>query len=124
MNRWLCRTLTDKVIFTKNDYKLGLRNGSLGIIEEVMKSTAIDAPLLRAVFEGLRVELTESDIENLTHSYGITIHKSQGSQFKRVIVVLKNSRVLTREALYTALTRGGGSKSSLWEVERSSKTQS
>lgn len=108
MNRWLCRTLTDKVIFTKNDYKLGLRNGSLGIIEEVMKSTAIDAPLLRAVFEGLRVELTESDIENLTHSYGITIHKSQGSQFKRVIVVLKNSRVLTREALYTALTRGGG----------------
>ncbi len=96
----------DKVMFTKNHYKLGLRNGSLGVVEEVMQSATADAPVLRAVFEGVRVELTEPDIENLTHSYGITIHKSQGSQFKRVIVVLKKSRVLTREALYTALTRG------------------
>jgi len=96
----------DKVMFTRNDYSLGLRNGSLGFIEEVMHGTLPDSPLLRANFEGMRVDIAAKDLEHLTHAYGITFHKSQGSQFKRVIVVLKRSRVLTREALYTALTRG------------------
>jgi len=96
----------DKVMFTRNDYPLGLRNGSLGFIEEVMHGTLPDSPLLRANFEGKRVDIAAKDLEHLTHAYGITFHKSQGSQFKRVIVVLKRSRVLTREALYTALTRG------------------
>ena len=96
----------DKVMFTVNDYALGLRNGSLGFVEQVMHAETPDAPVLSAVFDDVRVELNATDLENVTHAYGITIHKSQGSQFKRVIVVLKKSRVFTREALYTALTRG------------------
>jgi exodeoxyribonuclease V alpha subunit len=96
----------DKILFTRNDYPLGLRNGSLGFIEEAMHATLPDSPVLRANFEGLRVDISAKDLAHLTHAYGITFHKSQGSQFKRVIVVLKRSRVLTREALYTALTRG------------------
>jgi len=96
----------DKVMYTVNDYALGLRNGSLGFVEQVRHADILDAPVLTAVFEGVRVELNATDLENVTHAYGITIHKSQGSQFKRVIVVLKRSRVFAREALYTALTRG------------------
>ena len=39
-------------------------------------------------------------------AYAITVHKAQGSQFKRVIVPLAKSRLLDRTLIYTALTRG------------------
>lgn len=48
----------------------------------------------------------ESDDTPLELAYSITVHKSQGSQFKKVILVIpKNCRLLSREMLYTALTR-------------------
>jgi len=39
-------------------------------------------------------------------AYAITVHKAQGSQFKRVIVPVTRSRLLDRTLIYTALTRG------------------
>ena len=39
-------------------------------------------------------------------AYAITVHKTQGSQFKRVIVPVTRSRLLDRTLIYTALTRG------------------
>ena len=42
----------------------------------------------------------------LKHSYSITVHKSQGSQFKRVIVPIRESRLLDQTLIYTAVTRG------------------
>ena len=55
----------------------------------------------------------EQDIIGITHSllfemqlsYAITLHKAQGSQFKRIIVVLTNDQMLDRSWLYTAITR-------------------
>ena len=48
----------------------------------------------------------ESDDTPLELAYSITVHKSQGSQFEKVILVIpKNCRLLSREMLYTALTR-------------------
>ena len=45
-------------------------------------------------------------MEQLELAYAITVHKAQGSQFNNVILVLnKNSRMLSRELLYTAITR-------------------
>jgi exodeoxyribonuclease V alpha subunit len=58
------------------------------------------------VFDTTEQIIMREDIESIEHGYAITVHKSQGSQFKRVIVVLSASRILDRTLVYTAITRG------------------
>lgn len=96
----------DLVIFTENNYILGLRNGSLGRIVEALEVSEFDVPCCRCEFEGVEYLLNSSQIQALSHSYSITIHKSQGSQFKRVIVPIRQSRLLDQTLIYTAVTRG------------------
>jgi len=50
--------------------------------------------------------LNSDQIQALSHSYSITIHKSQGSQFKRIVVPVRSSRLLDQALIYTAVTRG------------------
>lgn len=89
------------VMITRNDYNLDLYNGDIGIC------VATDDGL-RAVFDrnGLRV-IPPSHLGEHVTVHAMTIHKSQGSQFEEVVVVLpgETSRLLTRELLYTAVTR-------------------
>ncbi|HCG6120485.1 TPA: AAA family ATPase [Vibrio parahaemolyticus] len=87
------------VMYTRNDYSKGIRNGSIGkIINSTNQEVFVD-------FEGTQVTLNPSELKHLEHAYGLTVHKSQGSQFDRVIVVIKKSRVIDRHLIYTALTR-------------------
>jgi exodeoxyribonuclease V alpha subunit len=91
------------LLVTRNDYELGLYNGDTGVI------VATDADRLAAAFErgGELVSFTPTRLEAVETVYAMTIHKSQGSQFDTAAVVLPDpgSRVLTRELLYTAVTR-------------------
>ncbi len=96
----------DLVMFTKNDYALGLRNGSVGTIAEALAVTSSDGPCCLAEFDGIEYELNTTHIQALTHAYAITVHKSQGSQFKRVVVPIRDSRMLDQALIYTAVTRG------------------
>lgn len=96
----------DLVIFTENDYTIGLRNGSLGKIIEALPVEGIDDPCCRCDFEGVEYLLNPDQIQALSHSYSITIHKSQGSQFKRIVVPVRSSRLLDQALIYTAVTRG------------------
>ena len=96
----------DLVMFTKNDYELGLRNGSLGRITKALEVTSFDGPCCVAEFDGVEYELNNTHIQALTHSYAITVHKSQGSQFKRVVVPIRDSDMLDQALIYTAVTRG------------------
>jgi exodeoxyribonuclease V alpha subunit len=102
----------DPIIFVKNDYERDLFNGSLGYLETVISQEAgnkgIDAKLTRAIgnFEGRQVELSSEDLNHIELAYAITVHKSQGSQFQRVIIPITPSRLLDRTLIYTALTRG------------------
>lgn len=89
----------DSVMYTRNDYDKDLRNGSVGrILSQAENMTIAD-------FEGNEVELTTDNLADLEHAYAMTVHKSQGSQFDRVIVVIKETRNLDRHLIYTALTR-------------------
>ena len=89
------------VMITKNDYNLELYNGDIGV------TVATDQGL-RAAFDrgGMRL-FPLTHLGEHTTSHAMTIHKSQGSQFRSVVVVLPDeaSRLLTRELLYTAVTR-------------------
>ena len=91
------------LLVTENDYSLKLYNGDTGVVV----ATAADA--VAAAFErgGEVVELSPSRLHAVDTVYAMTIHKSQGSQFGTAAVLLPTpeSRVLTRELLYTAVTR-------------------
>ena len=97
------------VMITRNDYNLSLYNGDIGVAVETDEG-------LRVVFDrgGLRMFLP-SHLSEHTTVHAMTIHKSQGSQFDEVAVVLpgERSRLLTRELLYTAVTRA---KQKVWLV--------
>lgn len=89
------------VMYKRNDYKKDIRNGSLGKVlafDEDRQTVLVD-------FEGNKVDLNYDELSNLDLAYALTVHKSQGSQFKRVIVVVKDCRILDRHLLYTAVTR-------------------
>jgi exodeoxyribonuclease V alpha subunit len=55
--------------------------------------------------DGQERDLTPDLLPHLELAYAITIHKAQGSQFPRIIVSVRHSRLLDRTLLYTAITR-------------------
>jgi exodeoxyribonuclease V alpha subunit len=90
------------VLVTANDYGLGLYNGDTGV-------TVLRDGGLRAVIAGGKqpLEFATSRLSDVETMHAMTIHKSQGSQADEVTVLLppEDSRLLTRELLYTAVTR-------------------
>ncbi|MBU3750029.1 MAG: exodeoxyribonuclease V subunit alpha [Mycobacterium sp.] len=90
------------VLVTANDYGLGLYNGDTGV------AVQCDG-VLRAVMAGAGgpLELATSRLTDIATMHAMTIHKSQGSQAVEVTVLLPpaDSRLLTRELFYTAVTR-------------------
>jgi exodeoxyribonuclease V alpha subunit len=94
----------EPIIYLTNDYQRGLWNGSLGRIDRVMISAGKRA--LACSLDGAEHELLEEDFHHVDLAYAITVHKAQGSQFKRVIVPVTRNRLLDRAMIYTALTRG------------------
>jgi exodeoxyribonuclease V alpha subunit len=91
------------LLVTRNDYELGLNNGDTGVI------VASGPDRLTAAFErsGDLVSFAPTRLDAVETVYAMTIHKSQGSQFDTAAVLLPDpaSRILTRELLYTAVTR-------------------
>lgn len=101
----------EPVIFTVNDYDRELYNGSLGSVMRVMTEPQRPddggAPIrMTCDFDGREIGLSEEDLGHTELAYAITVHKAQGSQFRRVVVPVAKSRLLDRTLVYTALTRG------------------
>jgi len=94
------------VMIVQNDYRLRLFNGDIGIVLR----DPDDAESVRVFFRDPRTGLRRIAPERLPpHEtvWAMTVHKSQGSEFDRVLLVLGQSDapVLTRELLYTGVTR-------------------
>ncbi|MGH9094395.1 MAG: ATP-binding domain-containing protein, partial [Acidimicrobiales bacterium] len=91
------------LLVTDNDYELQLFNGDTGV---VVRGAAGEPA---AVFErrGQLVTVSPSRLGRVETLHAMTIHKSQGSQFDAVTVILPeiDSPILTRQLLYTAITR-------------------
>jgi exodeoxyribonuclease V alpha subunit len=91
------------LIVTQNDYGLDLYNGDTGVVVES------EGGRLVAAFErrGAIAEVSPTRLAAVDTVYAMTVHKSQGSQYEAVafLVPSLDSRVLTRELLYTAVTR-------------------
>jgi exodeoxyribonuclease V alpha subunit len=95
------------VLITQNDYSLGLFNGDIGVaLPDPGGAYEGLAVFFADPAEGLRRFLPYRLPEHET-VYAMTVHKSQGSEFEDVLLILPadDSPVLSRELVYTALTR-------------------
>jgi len=94
------------VLITKNDYNLRLFNGDMGI---VLSDPSVNNEL-RVFFpaaDGTFKKFHPSRLPEHETVYAMTVHKSQGSEFDKVLLLLpdRESPVLTRELIYTSITR-------------------
>ncbi len=90
------------VLISSNDYTLGIYNGDTGVV------VAGRAGPRAAISTGVGfLELAPSRLGDVETMHAMTIHKSQGSQADEITVLLpdEESRLLTRELFYTAVTR-------------------
>lgn len=98
----------DKVMQLKNNYDKSIYNGDIGFVSKIInKSAKGNQNAIVVNFKGHSVELTKNDLYELTHAYAISIHKSQGSEFKVVVLPVDkgSEHMLTKKLLYTAITR-------------------
>lgn len=92
----------DKVLLNRNNYKIGYVNGDIGTV-----LSAGEGHVVVQVGDGAR-DLFAEHLQDLSLAYAMTIHKSQGSEYDDVIIVLPANakHMLARNLLYTAVTRG------------------
>jgi len=94
----------DKVMQVENDYDRDVYNGDLGIV------TGLDAEAggLAVDFDGRTVSYASGELDELALAYATTIHKSQGSEYTAIVMLLtmQHYPMLQRNLVYTGITRG------------------
>tara|TARA_Y100001956_G_C3951309_1_gene112773 strand:- start:19 stop:426 length:408 start_codon:yes stop_codon:yes gene_type:complete len=99
----------DPVLVTQNMYELDLYNGTKGVIDSVYYSQDSEELSCDINFgDRGTVKITQSIASTLglELAYGISVHKSQGSEYDTTIVcAIESSPLLDRSLFYTALTR-------------------
>lgn len=92
------------ILVTQNDYRLGLSNGDIGICLHHRTHPGEFEVYFPHLEKWVAATLLPSSIQS---AFALTIHKSQGSEFEHVAIVLDQSseRLLSQELLYTAITR-------------------
>ncbi len=126
LNRAIERALADKglisrrgewyegrpVMVTRNDPGIGVFNGDIGIVLTPRATTGTGSQPSRAYFlEGTSTRsVGVSRLAHVETAFALTVHKAQGSEFEHTALVLPQapSRVLTRELIYTGITRARG----------------
>jgi exodeoxyribonuclease V alpha subunit len=100
--------LWDKVIQTRNNYKTGVMNGTIGVVTAAYEDGSIEVD-----FDGVRVGIPwrSEAMGDLQLAYCLSFHKCQGSEFPCVIVIAHKSHEFQhhRTLLYTGVTRAQGS---------------
>lgn len=94
----------DRVINTENDYDLEVFNGDCGIVDYISE----DENVVRVLMDdGKLVDFNRVKATFLSLAYALTVHKTQGSQYRATIVVhsMEHNFMLQRSLLYTAITR-------------------
>lgn len=91
----------DRVLVTSNDRELDVYNGQIGYVREIVEEG------LLTVVEGEERIFERGHLPLLRHGYGLTVHKTQGSEFPAVILFVDKAhfQLLDRNWLYTGVTR-------------------
>jgi exodeoxyribonuclease V alpha subunit len=93
----------DKVMQIRNNYDKEIFNGDIGMVLWADKQRF----RLLVEFDGREVSFEKDDLNDITHAYAVSVHKSQGSEYQAVIMPLLTQHyiMLQRNLFYTALTR-------------------
>ena len=108
----------DRVMQIANDYDKDVFNGDIGFVADADP----EARTLTVDFDGRLVTYKQDELDELTLAYACSIHKSQGSEYPAVVILLhtQHFKLLRKNLLYTALTRGKrlvvviGSSKAVW----------
>ena len=94
----------DRVMQLRNNYDKDVFNGDIGFV----KAVSPEERTMVVMFDGRPVKYDSGDLDELVLAYAMTIHKSQGSEYPAVIVIVHTQHyvMLQRNLLYTAITRG------------------
>ena len=95
----------DKILQLVNLPEENIYNGDIGIIKNIVKIE--NKTFIYIDFDGNLVKYETKDLNKITHGFVISIHKSQGSEFEVVIMLISNSykRMLYKKLIYTGITR-------------------
>jgi len=97
----------DKIMYLVNDSDLGLSNGDVGIIEKLsLVNNHLEDTIVK--FNDLTKRFHADNFNFTSLSYACSVHKTQGSEYQNVILVLEkgmNQAFLTNQLIYTAITR-------------------
>jgi Ti-type conjugative transfer relaxase TraA len=94
----------DRVLFLKNDGKLGVKNGMLGIVEKATDGClTVRLDSAQGSGKGRSVSVSPEDYADIDHGYATTIHKAQGATVDRAYVLA--SETMDRHLTYVAMTR-------------------
>ena len=101
--------VNDKVIQLVNDVENNVYNGDIGYIKEI--KTVDKKLVIRIDYLGNIVEYKSGEFDRFTLAYAISIHKSQGSEYDNVVIILASSfrRMFYNKLIYTAVTRAKSS---------------
>lgn len=94
--------LNDRVIMMSNNYSIGYYNGDVGFIRQLSDSS------MRIEIGEETITLPREQFGDMDLAYNCTVHKSQGSEYEYLVVVLQEEAkgMLDRNLFYTAVTRG------------------
>ena len=95
----------DKVMQIKNNYENDVFNGDMGVIDEIHPDAGtVDIEF----FDEQSVRIEKEELDQITHGFACTVHKSQGSEYPVAIIPLltQHYMMLQRNLIYTAVTRG------------------
>lgn len=94
----------DKVMQLRNDYDKSVFNGDIGVIAAIDG----DSGTASVELDGRLISYDRAELDQLTHAYAVSVHKSQGSEYAAVVIplVTQHYMMLQRSLLYTAVTRG------------------
>ncbi len=94
----------DRVMQIRNNYEKDVYNGDIGFV----KAADPHAREVVVAFDGRPVKYEYGDLDELVHAYACSIHKSQGSEYPAVVLVIhtQHFKLLQRNLLYTGITRG------------------
>lgn len=93
----------DKVLQVRNNYNKQVFNGDLGRIAEI----DTEDQRMEISFDGTRVEYEFGELDELVHAFAMSVHKSQGSEYRGVVIPIltQHYMLLQRNLLYTGITR-------------------
>lgn len=108
INEWFLKHLPKNkklaipIIISENDYRFDLFNGELGV---VITENPYQFDVKDSVYFPLGKTLPALLLPRFEYAFSLTVHKSQGSEFDEVLLVLPEKLTVSKELLYTAVTR-------------------